>query len=93
VPCAKAVGARLANWSFVTGHPQEISWLHQHFGAQVKRIAGDQFDHRVAAYVLDANGEFVQKYTGDLDPSRLAKEIGDVDALYNKSHEERAEVR
>jgi protein SCO1/2 len=90
---AAAMGARLENWSFVTGHPQEISWLHQHFGAQVKRLSGDQLDHRVAVYLLDANGELAQKYTGDLDPLRLAKEIADVDRLYNESQPERAQVR
>ena len=89
---AAAMGAGLDNWSFVTGHPQEISWLHKHFGAQVKRLSGDQLDHRVAVYLLDASGELAQKYTGDIDPARLAKEIGDVDSLYNKS-QERAEVR
>ena len=90
---AATMGARLDNWSFVTGHPQDISWLHQHFGAQVKPISDGQFDHRVAVYLLDANGQFVQKYTGELDPLRLAKEIADVDGLYNKSQLERAEVR
>jgi len=90
---AASMGARLDNWSFVTGHPRDISWLHQHFGAQVKRLGGDQFDHRVAAYLLDANGQFVQKYTGDLDQLRLVKEIGDVDGLYNnKARQARAQV-
>lgn len=87
---ASAMGVRQENWSFVTGHPQELTWLHRHYGAQVKRLTGDQLDHRVAAYVLDAKGELAQKYTGDLDPLRLAKEIGDVDSLYNQ---ERAQVR
>lgn len=90
---AKAMGARLDNWSFVTGHPQELTWLHQHYGAQVKRLSGDQLDHRVAVYLIDAKGELAQKYTGDIDPSRLAKEIGDVDRLYNPSQQERAQVR
>jgi protein SCO1/2 len=87
---ASAMGANLENWSFVTGHPQEIAWLHQHFGAQVKRLSGDQLDHRVAVYLLDTNGQLAQKYTGNLDPLRLAKEIADVDRLYNQ---ERAQVR
>ena len=87
---ASAMGVGLENWSLVTGHPREISWLHQHFGAQVKRLGGDQLDHRVAVYLLDANGQLAQKYTGNLDPVRLAKEIADVDSLYNQ---ERAQVR
>lgn len=87
---ASAMGVDLENWSLVTGHPQEISWLHQHFGAQVELLTGDQLDHRVAVYLLDANGQLAQKYTGNLDPLRLAKEIADVDSLYNQ---ERAQVR
>jgi len=90
---AAVMGARTDNWSFVTGHPQELTWLHQHYGAQVKRLSGDQLDHRVAVYLVDANGELAQKYTGDLDPARLASEIADVDRLYNQSHQERAQVR
>lgn len=82
---AAAMGVSLDNWSFVTGHPQELSWLHQHFGAQVKRLSGDQLDHRVAVYLLDADGQFAQKYIGDLDPVRLAKEIADVDSLFNNT--------
>ena len=85
---ASKLGAGLGNWSFVTGDRGEITWLHQHFGAQVKRMAGDQFDHRVAVYLLDANGRFVQRYAGDLDRSRLVKEIGHVDDLYNKSRQQ-----
>jgi protein SCO1/2 len=81
---AARMGARLETWSFVTGHPREIAWLHQHFGAQVKRTSGDQFDHRVAVYLLDANGLFAQNYVGDLDQSRLVREIADVDSLYNR---------
>jgi protein SCO1 len=86
---AEAMGAQLDNWSFVTGHPQEIAWLHKHFGAQVKRGSGDQLDHRVAVYLLDAHGQLAQKYVGDIDPQRLAREIGEVDSLY----QERAQVR
>jgi protein SCO1/2 len=82
---ASSLGADLTNWSFVTGADEEITWLHQHFDAKVKRIDGGQFDHRVAVYLLDASGRFIQRYTGDLDQPRLAKEIGDVDSLYNRS--------
>jgi protein SCO1/2 len=82
---ASSLGADPTNWSFVTGADDEIAWLHQYFGAQVKRTDGGQFDHRVAVYLLDASGRFIQRYTGDLEQPRLAKEIGDVDSLYNKS--------
>jgi protein SCO1/2 len=82
---ATTLGADLRNWSFVTGGDDEIAWLHKHFNAQVKRAARGQFDHRVAVYLLDANRQLIQTYTGDLDQARLVKEIGEVDSLYNKS--------
>jgi protein SCO1/2 len=82
---AAALGADLGNWSFVTGADDEITWLHRHYNAQVKRTDGGQFDHRVAVYLLDANGNLIQTYTGDFDQLRLIKEIGEVDNLYNKA--------
>jgi len=81
---ALALGANLTNWSFVTGNEDEITWFHKHYNAQVKRTEGGQFDHRVAVYLLDANQNLIQTYTGDFDQSRLAKEIGEVDHIYNK---------
>ena len=79
------MGADLTNWSFVTGQADEIAWLHKHYNAQVKATDGGQFDHRVAVYLLDANRNLIQTYTGDFDQVRLVKEIGEVDGLYNKS--------
>jgi protein SCO1/2 len=83
---AAAVGANLANWSFVTGSPEEIAWLHQHFNAQVTARDGGQFDHRVAVYLLDAGGRLMQTYAAQpLDEHRLAEEMQTVDRLFNKS--------
>lgn len=81
---ALGMGADLSNWAFVTGNESEITWLHTHYNAQVKRTEGGQFDHRVAVYLLDANQNLIQTYTGDFDQTRLAKEIGEVDDIYNK---------
>ena len=78
---ASAVGADLASWSFVTGDGQEIEWLHRHYNLQLKPTGGGQFDHRVVVYLLDAGGRLIQKFTGEIDPTRLAEEIASVDRL------------
>jgi protein SCO1/2 len=82
---ARALGADLTNWSFVTGDDDEIASLHQHFDARVKKLDGGGFDHRVAVYLIESHGRVIQRYTGDLDRARLVREIGDVDRLYNRS--------
>lgn len=87
---ARTMGADLTNWSFVTGNESEITWLHTHYNAQVKRTEGGKFDHRVAVYLLDANQNLIQTYTGDFDQTRLAKETGEVDGIYNKRNGDRS---
>jgi protein SCO1/2 len=79
---AMTLGANLAGWSFVTGAPEEITWLHRHFNAQVKAREGGQFDHRVAVYLLDAGGRLLQTYAAQpLDVHRVVEEMLTVDRL------------
>jgi len=78
---ATAVGADLANWSFVTGDEQETDWLSRYYNIQPKKQSNGQIDHRVAVFLLDARGQLMQKFTGDLDLARIAQEIGDIDKL------------
>lgn len=81
---ARSLGADLASWSFVTGAPDQIAWLHQHYNAQVKALAGGQFEHRVAVYLLDADQRLLQTYAArPLDERRLIDEIQTVDRLFN----------
>lgn len=87
---ALTMAGDLTSWSFVTGNNDEITWLNKHYNAQVKRTTGGQFDHRVAVYLLDANQNLIQTYAGDFDQSRLAKEIGEVDSIYNKREADRS---
>jgi protein SCO1/2 len=82
---AAAIGADLANWSFVTGDPGELGWLHRFYDVRVTRSTPGQFDHRVVVYLLDATGRLMQKYSGDFDKPRLLREIGEVDHLFNKT--------
>jgi protein SCO1/2 len=78
---ALAMGADLSAWSFLTGKESELNWLYRYFSVGVKAIADGQYDHQMGAYLLDAQGRVMQRYTGDLDKPRLLREIGEVDAL------------
>jgi protein SCO1/2 len=83
---AAKMGARLSNWTFVTGSSKDIAALNDYFQAQVKPTDGGQFDHRIAVYLLDADQRLLQTYSGEpLDERRLATEIETVDRLFNKS--------
>ena len=55
-------------------------------------VPGPIMDVKVvdAVYLLDANQNLIQTYAGDFDQSRLAKEIGEVDSIYNKREADRS---
>lgn len=78
---ATALGADLASWSFVTGTQSELDWLYRFFSVGVAALEGGQYDHQMGAYLLDARGRVMQRYTGDIDKPRLLREIGAIDAL------------
>lgn len=78
---ATALSADLASWSFVTGDEREIDWLSKYYNLQAKKQSDGQIDHRVIVFLLDARGQLMQKFTGDLDLGRIVQEIGDVDRL------------
>lgn len=78
---AIALGADLSGWSFVTGNESDLNWLYRFFSVGVNAIDGGQYDHQMGAYLLDARGRVMQRYTGDLDQPRLLREIRAVDAL------------
>jgi protein SCO1/2 len=83
---AATLGVDLSSWSFVTGSPDEIESLNEHFSTQAKPTRAGQFDHRVAVYLLDADGRLVQTYTGEpLDERRLVREIETAEELFNHS--------
>jgi protein SCO1/2 len=78
---ATALGADLSGWAFVTGKEAELNWLYRYFSVGVSAIAGGQYDHQMGAYLLDAGGRVMQRYTGDIDKPRLLREIGEIDSL------------
>jgi len=78
---AKAMGADLSGWSFVTGAASELDWLQRYYAAGATVRNDSPLDHQVGVYLLDAQGRLMQKYAGDFNKPRLLREIGEVDAL------------
>jgi protein SCO1/2 len=78
---ALALGADVPGWIFVTGTQNELDRLYRYFSVGVSAIADGQYDHQMGAYLLDAQGRVMQRYTGDIDKPRLLREIQAVDAL------------
>ncbi|GEM_PF-2701502 len=78
---ATSMGADLSGWSFVTGAGPELNWLYNYYSVGVNSIKGGLYDHQMGAYLLDAHGRVMQRYTGEIDKPRLLREIGEVATL------------
>ena len=61
---ARARGADLATWSFLTGPPAEVADVVKRFGVGSLRTADGQIDHVVATFLLDPQGRIVQRWLG-----------------------------
>jgi cytochrome oxidase Cu insertion factor (SCO1/SenC/PrrC family) len=74
---AKAMGADLARWSFVTGRQADIDRIAQRLrvlrtGSGAKMLE----DHTTSLWAVDANGRLVQRYAGNPpDHARLVREL------------------
>jgi protein SCO1/2 len=64
---ARARGADLARWSFLTGPTPSVEGVIRAYG--VGRVAGEdgQLDHMVVTYVIDREGRIARRFVG-LDP-------------------------
>jgi protein SCO1/2 len=63
---ATRLGADLASWAFVTGHPQAVQAVWQAFGLTVKRRAQGVVDHPAWALLIDREGMVRYRYLGSL---------------------------
>jgi protein SCO1 len=78
---ATSMGVDLSGWSFVTGTSKDLDRLYRYYGAGVRALNDGQYDHQLGAYLLDAKGRVMQRYTGEIDKPRLLREITEIDAL------------
>lgn len=74
---AKARGADLANWSFLTGAPDEVDAVLKSYGVGSMRTADGQIEHVVVTFLIDGNGQIVRRYLGldGHDPKELLRDI------------------
>jgi len=78
---AKARGADLLNWSFLTGDAETISGVLEAYG--VGAVPGKDFeiDHLVVTFLIDGEGRIVERYLGlEHDADTLARDLAAVAA-------------
>jgi protein SCO1/2 len=61
---AKARGADLSGWSFLTGPPPEVADVVKRFGVGTLRAADGTIDHVVATFLIDPQGRIVKRWLG-----------------------------
>lgn len=76
---ARARGADLSGWSFVTGEPEAIDGVLQAYGiGKIPREDGD-IDHVVATFLIDPKGRIVRRYLGlEHEPEELLRDLEDL---------------
>ena len=74
---AKTRGADLANWSFLTGAPEEVDAVLKSYGVGSMRTADGQIEHLVVTFLIDDDGQIVRRYLGldGHDPKELLRDI------------------
>ena len=60
------LGADLASWAFLTGHPQAVQEVWQAFGLTVKQRAEGVVDHPAWTLLIDQEGMVRYRYLGGL---------------------------
>ena len=70
-------GIDLANWSFLTGTPEEIGAVLKSYGVGSVRAADGTIEHVVVTFLIDGNGQIEHRYIGleDHDPQELVRDV------------------
>jgi protein SCO1/2 len=63
---ANRLGADLASWAFLTGHPQAVQEAWQAFGLTVRRRPKRGVDHPAWTFLIDREGRVRYRYIGGL---------------------------
>jgi protein SCO1/2 len=64
---ARARGADLARWSFLTGTVAEVDAVLAGYGVGKTRIAGGDVEHYVATFLIDPDGRIARTFVGTED--------------------------
>lgn len=69
-------GADLANWSFLTGEPQDVEAVLRSYGVGVVRGADGDIQHVVVAFLIDPQGRITKRYFGlEHDTSEYIRDL------------------
>jgi protein SCO1/2 len=73
---ASARGADLSGWSFLTGSTAEVDAILAGYGVGKTRTAGDEVEHFVVTFLIDAEGRIASRFVGTEDePAELVRAI------------------
>ena len=73
---ARARGADLTSWSFLTGSTAEVDTVLAGYGVGKSRAAGDEIEHFVVTFLIDAEGRIASRFVGTEDaPAELVRAI------------------
>ncbi len=61
---ARARGADLPGWSFLTGPPDDVAEVVRRFGVGSTRAADGTIDHLVATFLVDERGNIAKRWLG-----------------------------
>jgi protein SCO1/2 len=61
---ARVRGADLADWSFLTGSPEEVDRVLEAYGVGRVRGSDGQVDHLVATFLIDREGRVARRFVG-----------------------------
>jgi protein SCO1/2 len=79
---AQKRGIDLANWSFLTGPPEQVDAVIKSYGVGSRRDADGNIEHVVATFLIDANGQIARRYLGldGHDPKELVRDVAKLGA-------------
>src|SRR5271156_4793527 len=73
---AKAQGADVNGWLFLTGTPKQIDDVMAHFDLIRQHEADGTVDHVLEFFLVDANGKALLQYMGEkAEPDRVASDV------------------
>jgi len=76
---AKARGADLSGWSFLTGSSEEIDPVLAAYGVGKRLVEGEEIEHTVATFLIDPSGQIARRYLGlSHDPAEMLDDLRDV---------------
>ncbi len=66
---ARARGADLAGWSFLTGPPERVAEVMRGFGVGASPAEDGEIDHLVVSFLIDGQGRILRRYLGSREPA------------------------